>query len=269
MKTSSEIKETVKEKYNLIAAENTSCCGGGCEVVSIGESYDHLEGHVDNADLNLGCGLPTEYAGIEEGNTVVDLGSGAGNDAFIARAIVGESGHVIGVDMAEVMHKRSVENATKLGYDNVEFLLSEIESNPLPDDTADVVVSNCVFNLIPSKKNAFEETYRILKPGAHFSISDIVIRGELPVQLREQAELYVGCVSGAIRKEEYLDIVRNAGFKEINIVKEREIELTQELLDAYLNEEEKSLLKSTEIGIYSITVNATKPDKSRDGNDCC
>jgi len=237
--------------------------------VSIGESYDNLEGHVDDADLNLGCGLPTEYAGIKAGNTVVDLGSGAGNDAFVARAVVGKSGRVIGVDMAEVMHKRAVENAIKMGYDNVEFLLAEIESIPLPDDTADVVVSNCVFNLIPSKKAAFEETYRILKPGAHFSIADIVIRGTIPAQLREQAELYVGCMSGAIDKDEYLDLVHNAGFENIEVVKEREIELTQELLDAYLNKEEKALLKSTDIGIFSITVNATKPQKECCGSDCC
>lgn len=259
MKTSIEIKETVKAKYNEIAKESTGCCGGGCEVVSIGESYDHLEGHVDDADLNLGCGLPTEYAGIKPGNTVVDLGSGAGNDAFIARAIVGESGRVIGVDMAEIMHERAIANAQKLGYENVEFYLGEIENIPLANNTADVVVSNCVFNLVPSKKGAFEETYRILKPGAHFSIADVVVQGELPPQLREQAELYVGCVSGAIDKDEYLDIVREAGFENVKIVKEREITLTQELLDTYLNDEEKALLESSKIGIYSITVNATKP----------
>jgi SAM-dependent methyltransferase len=269
MKTSTEIKETVKAKYNAIAEENTSCCGDSCGVVSIGESYDNLEGHVDDADLNLGCGLPTEYAGIKEGDTVVDLGSGAGNDAFIARAIVGESGRVIGVDMADVMHQRAIDNARKLGYDNVEFKLGEIENIPLPDETANVVVSNCVFNLVPSKKGAFDETFRILKPGAHFSIADVVIRGNLPPQLREQAELYVGCVSGAIDKDEYLEIVRNAGFEDVKVVKEREIKLTEELLDAYLNDEEKALIKSSQIGIYSITVNATKPGGVCCAPDCC
>lgn len=269
MKTSVEIKETVKAKYNKIAEQRESCCGGGSDIACIGESYDHLEGHVDDADLNLGCGLPTEYAGIKEGNTVVDLGSGAGNDAFIARAIVGESGRVIGVDMANVMHERAETNAKKLGYSNVEFLLGEIENIPLENDIADVVVSNCVFNLVPSKKAAFEETFRILKPGAHFSIADIVVKGELPPQLREQAELYVGCVSGAIDKDEYLDIVREAGFEDIKVVKQREIELTDELLDAYLNEEEKQLLSSTDIGIYSITVNATKSGSASCEPGCC
>jgi len=269
MKTSIEIKETVKAKYNEIAKERAGCCGSGSDIACIGESYDHLEGHVDDADLNLGCGLPTEYAGIKEGNTVVDLGSGAGNDAFIARAIVGDSGRVIGVDMAEVMHERAIANTQKLGYQNVEFHLGEIESIPLPDNTADVVVSNCVFNLVPSKKGAFEETYRILKPGAHFSIADVVVKGDLPEQLREQAELYVGCVSGAIDKEEYLDIVSAVGFENVNIVKEREIKMTDELLDTYLNDEEKALLMSTDIGIYSITVNATKPEKNDCGPGCC
>ena len=269
MKTSIEIKETVKAKYNEIAKQRSGCCGEGSDIACIGESYDHLEGHVDDADLNLGCGLPTEYAGIKEGDTVVDLGSGAGNDAFIARAIVGETGRVIGVDMAEVMHERAIANAEKLGYKNVEFHLGEIESIPLENDTADVVVSNCVFNLVPSKKGAFEETFRILKPGAHFSIADVVVKGNLPQQLREQAELYVGCVSGAIDREEYIDIVHAAGFEDVKIVKEREIKMTDELLDAYLNDEEKALLLSTDIGIYSITVNATKPAKNCCGPDCC
>ena len=269
MKTSIEIKETVKAKYNEIAKLRAGCCGEGSDIACIGESYDHLEGHVEDADLNLGCGLPTEYAGIKEGDTVVDLGSGAGNDAFIARAIVGDSGRVIGVDMAEVMHERAIANAQKLGYNNVEFHLGEIENIPLANEMADVVVSNCVFNLVPSKKGAFEETYRILKPGAHFSIADVVVKGDLPPQLREQAELYVGCVSGAIDREEYLDIVHNAGFENVKVVKEREIKLTDELLDTYLNDKEKALLLSAEIGIYSITVNATKPAKACCGPDCC
>ena len=156
-----------------------------------------------------------------------------------------------------------------LVYKNVEFHLGEIESIPLENDTADVVVSNCVFNLVPSKKGAFEETFRILKPGAHFSIADVVVKGNLPPQLRQQAELYVGCVSGAIDREEYLDIVQAAGFEDVKIVKEREIKMTDELLDAYLNEEEKALLLSTDIGIYSITVNATKPGEAGCGPDCC
>jgi arsenite methyltransferase len=267
MKTSIEIKETVKAKYNQIAEENASCCGS--EIACIGESYDHLEGHVDDADLNLGCGLPTEYAGIKEGDTVVDLGSGAGNDAFVARAIVGGSGRVIGIDMAEVMHEKAIANADKLGYDNVEFRLGEIESIPLESEAADVVISNCVLNLVPDKKRAFAETFRILKTGAHFSISDVVIKGEIPDMLRQQAALYVGCVGGAIGRDEYIDIVKEAGFKDVKIAKEREIVITDEILDTYLNDEERALFETSEVGIYSVTVNATKPEKSCCGPECC
>lgn len=263
MNTSIEIKEVVKAKYNKIAEERTSCCGD-TSCASIKESYEEIEGHVEDADLDLGCGLPTKYAGIESGNVVVDLGSGAGNDAFIARSIVGEDGRVIGIDMAEVMHSKAVANAHKLGYTNVEFRLGDIEDIPLANNTADVVVSNCVFNLVPDKKRAFEETYRILKPGGHFSISDIVITGSIPEELRTQAELYVGCVAGAIKRDEYLDIVKESGYTNINVAKSRKIELTQELLDAFLSEEEKQIWQSGDTGIYSITVNATKPKVS-----CC
>ena len=268
MQTSVEIKEVVKAKYNKIAEDHTSCCGDS-SCYSIKESYDDVTGHVEEADLDLGCGLPTKYAGINEGDTVVDLGSGAGNDAFVARSIVGENGRVIGIDMAESMHAKAIANTEKLGFKNVEFRLGDIEDIPLAEKTADVVVSNCVFNLVPDKARAFEETFRILKPGGHFSISDIVIRGEIPAELRRQAELYVGCVSGAIAKEEYLQIVSNAGFTNVQVVKEREIELSDELLNTYLTAEEKELMKSSEVGIYSITTNATRADSDCCGPSCC
>ena len=268
MNSPEQIKSTVKEKYNEIAATRSSCCAtGACG--SIKESYDSVEGHVEDADLDLGCGLPTEHAGIKEGDTVVDLGSGAGNDVFIARQIVGEKGRVIGIDMAENMHERALENLAKLGFTNVEFRLGEIEEIPLRDSVADVVVSNCVFNLVPDKRKAFDETFRILKPGGHFSISDVIIRGDLPESLRRQAELYIGCVSGAVHKDEYLARIADAGFQDIKVAKERQIELSDELLDAYLNAEEKKQLLASEIGIYSVTVNAFKPVDGCCGSECC
>lgn len=264
MKTKStvEIKAIVKDKYNKIAEQGDGCCG---DISCIKESYDTVEGHFEDADLDLGCGLPTEYAGIEKGHTVVDLGSGAGNDVFIARRETGDTGRVIGIDMAESMHEKAQANLAKLGYDNVEFRLGEIEDIPLRDNVADVVVSNCVFNLVPSKENAFAETFRILKPGGHFSIADVVIRGDMPEGLQEQAELYVGCVSGAMDADQYLEVIRNAGFVDINVAKERPIELTDELLDTYLDEKGKEAIRNAEIGIFSVTVNATKPQSG----SCC
>ncbi len=264
MKTKStvDIKQIVKDKYNKIAEQGDGCCD---DISCIKESYDKVDGHFEDADLDLGCGLPTEYAGIKPGDTVVDLGSGAGNDVFIARRETGDSGKVIGIDMAESMHSKALANLSKLGYDNVEFRLGEIEDIPLRDGAADVVVSNCVFNLVPSKEQAFAETFRILKPGGHFSIADVVIRGEMPEELREQAELYVGCVSGAININEYLEIIRKAGFEDIKVAKERQIELSDELLDTYLDEGGKDKIRRSEVGIFSVTVNATKPQPS----SCC
>lgn len=254
MRSSDELKQLVKDKYNAIANGGDNCCGE-LSYSAIGESYKDVEGHVEDADLNLGCGLPVQHAGIKPGDTVVDLGSGAGNDAFVARAETGESGQVIGVDMAESMYAKAMANAAKLGFENVHFVLGEIEHTPLDNATADVVVSNCVFNLIPDKKAAFAETYRILKPGGHFSISDIVTRGEMPEDLRQKAELYAGCVSGAIEKEDYLAMIKEAGFESIHIMKEREIELPADITSA----EERARMEEEGIGIYSITVNGTRP----------
>lgn len=266
MKTKStvEIKQIVKEKYNKIAEQGDGCCGSD-EISCIKESYDDVDGHFEDADLDLGCGLPTEYAGIKAGHTVVDLGSGAGNDVFIARRETGDTGKVIGIDMAENMHNKALANLEKLGYDNVEFRLGEIEDIPLRDNVADVVVSNCVFNLVPSKENAFAETFRILKPGGHFSIADVVIRGNMPAELQDQAELYVGCVSGAMDIYEYLEVIRQAGFVNIKVAKERQIELSDELLDTYLDADDKELMRKSELGIFSVTVNATKPEPE----GCC
>jgi arsenite methyltransferase len=239
-----EIKQSVKEKYAKISEQNgeTGCCGptGCCSTDSsvdytiFSDDYSNLDGYNPDADLNLGCGLPTEFAKMKPGDTVVDLGSGAGNDAFVARQVVGESGKVIGLDMTEAMIQRATLNAIKLNYMNVDFVLGDIEEMPLEDEIADVVVSNCVLNLVPDKARAFSETYRILKPGGHFSISDIVVAGNLPDAIKEDAEMYAGCVAGAIDKDEYLKIVKETGFENITIQKQKEIQLPDELLLNYL-----------------------------------
>ena len=275
MKNETEIKELVREKYSQIASQSkkqnaTSCCGAtGCnEVYNImSDEYAGLEGYNPDADLGLGCGLPTEFAKINAGDTVVDLGSGAGNDAFIARRIVGEQGRVIGIDITEKMIELAKNNATKLGYKNVEFRHGDIDNMPLVSNKADVVVSNCVLNLVPNKHKVFSEIYRILKPGGHFSISDIVVEGKIPEKWKEIAELYAGCVSGAIQKSEYLSIIEEAGFKNIAVQKDKTIVIPEEILSEYLSEEEISEYKKSNVRIASLTVYADKP--SKDERKCC
>lgn len=265
-----ELKQLVKEKYGEIALQKkemneASCCGstGGCcgpvDYTVMAEDYSSLPGYVADADLGLGCGLPTEFAQIKPGDTVVDLGSGAGNDAFVARSIVGEKGKVIGIDMTEPMIEKARRNAEKLGFTNVEFRLGDIESMPIENETADVVVSNCVMNLVPNKQKAFAETFRILKSGGHFSISDIVLKGELPPALKNAAVMYAGCVAGAQQLDEYLTTIKNAGFVNITIQKEREINVPNELLLQFITLDQLRDLKKQNVGIYSITVYADKP----------
>jgi SAM-dependent methyltransferase len=231
------------------------------------DEYKGLDGYNPDADLGLGCGLPTEFAKIKEGDTVVDLGSGAGNDVFIARKIVGEKGRVIGIDFTEKMIELAKTNADKLGYRNVEFRHGDIDSMPLFSNKADVVVSNCVLNLVPNKHKVFDEIFRVLKPGGHFSISDIVIEGELPAKWKEIAELYAGCVSGAIQKSEYLGIIEEAGFTNIALKKDKVIIFPDEILAEYLSEEEIVDYKKNNVRITSITVYADKP--SKDERKCC
>jgi arsenite methyltransferase len=276
-----DVKEIVKEKYGEIAKSSSSCCGpSNCcgssnEIVGytvMNDEYSHLEGYVADADLNLGCGLPTEFAGIKKGNTVIDLGSGAGNDVFVARAIVGEEGKVIGVDMTKEMIAKAEENNSKLGYKNVEFHFGDIEDLPLADNLADVVVSNCVLNLVPDKQKAFSEIYRTLKPGAHFCVSDIVIKGELPPELKKSAEMYAGCVAGAIQQDDYLAIIKEAGFINTEIKKTKVIELPDEVLLQYQDKDQLQSYKSSGVGIFSITVVAQKPiDKAKGccDDNCC
>jgi len=271
METAEQIKEVVRQKYGAIAEqpEANSCCGPtsccGPETVAsvpidMTVGYDELKGYVAEADLGLGCGLPTQFAQIKPGDTVVDLGSGAGNDCFVARAETGETGRVIGLDMTLAMIDRARKNTKTLGFTNVEFVYGDIEDMPLPSNLADVVVSNCVMNLVPDKQKAVAETFRILKPGGHFSISDIVLKGELPAGLQQDAELYVGCVSGAIQKSEYLQLIQESGFTNITVQKEREISLPDDVLKNYLSAEEIADYRQQDKGIYSVTVFAQKPE---------
>ena len=267
--TGEQLKQMVKEKYGQIAEQSkttneTSCCGAtGCGTIDysvMADDYTQLKGYVANADLGLGCGLPTEFAQIKAGDTVVDLGSGAGNDAFVARSIVGETGKVIGIDFTDKMIEKARANAKALNFTNVEFRQGDIENMPLAGNSADVVVSNCVLNLVPDKRQAFAETFRVLKKGGHFSVSDIVLVGDLPEGLQKNAELYAGCVSGAIQKDEYVKIIKEAGFTNITLQKEKRISLPDEILKEYLTPEAMADFKTGSTGIFSITVYAEKPD---------
>ncbi len=268
MKTD-DLKLIVKEKYGQIANQSkllnqSSCCGstGCCSTIDysvFSENYDHLKGYNPDADLGLGCGLPTEFAQIKEGDVVVDLGSGAGNDCFVARALTGDKGKVVGIDMTEPMIEKARENAQKLGYTNVEFHLGDIEQMPLENGIADVVISNCVLNLVPDKKKAIKEVSRILKEGGHLSVSDVVLRGSLPAGLKEAAEMYAGCVSGAIPIEEYLQIMEDQEFINIRVQKEKLVTIPDELLLEYLSPDELAQFKQSGSGIHSITVYAEKP----------
>ncbi|POY39048.1 arsenite S-adenosylmethyltransferase [Solitalea longa] len=269
MKTEVELKNLVKEKYTEIALQDKetnmgSCCGASCcseEVYNImSDDYTKLEGYNADADLGLGCGLPTEFAKIKKGNVVIDLGSGAGNDCFVARSQTGDTGNVIGIDFTEAMINKARANAEKLGYNNVEFRYGDIEKMPVTSAIADVIVSNCVLNLVPNKENVINEIYRVLKPGGHFSISDIVLVGALPEALKQTAEMYAGCVSGAIQKDEYLGFISKAGFKNITLQKEKVINIPDDILLNYISEEELSAFKESKLGIYSITVYAEKPE---------
>lgn len=271
------LKDLVKQKYSEIALQDkdsnmASCCGaGGCstEVYNImSDDYTQLEGYNADADLGLGCGLPTEFAQIKKGDTVIDLGSGAGNDCFIARAATGDNGKVIGIDFTEAMVAKARTNADTRGFNNVEFRQGDIEHMPVTANVADVVVSNCVLNLVPNKRNVFKEIMRVLKPGGHFSISDIVLVGSLPAKLREAAEMYAGCVSGAIQKEDYLGLVKETGFSNITLQKEKAIHIPDDILANYLSAEEIKTFRESKTGIHSVTVFAQKPE-SCCGPDCC
>lgn len=280
MNQTDAIKEMVKQKYSEIALQDkatnqSSCCGaGGCstEVYNImSDDYSALTGYNPDADLGLGCGLPTQFAKIRKGDFVIDLGSGAGNDCFVARSEAGDTGKVIGIDFTPAMIEKARINAEKLGYNNVEFRLGDIEKIPVTANVADVVVSNCVLNLVPDKNAVFQEMFRVLKPGGHFSISDVVLVGKLPEALQRDAEMYAGCVAGAIQKHVYLELIALNGFVNCIIQKEKLISIPDDILQKYLDAETLQSWKSGQSGIYSITVYAEKPNQKvcEPGNGCC
>ncbi len=261
MNTPDEIKNIVKEKYGKIADQKSGCCCGCSDTIeftNFQDDYSAMKGYEADADLGLGCGVPTEFADIKKGDTVVDLGSGAGNDVFVVRSILGDTGKVIGIDMTKEMNDKANENLRKLGYKNVEFKLGEIEDLPLESESVDVVISNCVLNLVPDKNKAFSEIYRVLKNDAHFCISDVVVNGKLPEGLRAAAEMYAGCVSGALQQDEYLEIIKELGFKNIDIKKSKPINLEDELLAKYITKDEITEFRNSGTGIFSITVVGTK-----------
>ena len=262
-KDSFGVKEMVRQKYAGIALQDketnqSSCCGSGCcsdEVYNImSEKYDQLEGYNPDADLGLGCGLPTQFANINKGDVVIDLGSGAGNDAFIARHETGETGKVIGIDFTREMIQKARHNTEVRGFNNVEFRQGDIEKMPVTANTADVVVSNCVLNPVPNKDGVVKEIYRVLKPGGHFSISDIVLVGELPGEIKSAAEMYAGCVAGAIQKVEYLQLIENNGFKNITLQKEKIVSVPDDILLNYLTAAQLETFKNSGTGILSVTV---------------
>ena len=295
MKTEQELKNIVKERYARIAeqgkAENaSSCCGATIpsnKVYNIMmDDYSETNGYIEDADLGLGCGLPTQFAKIKIGHTVIDLGSGAGNDCFVARHETGVEGKVIGIDFTPIMIEKARINAEKLGYNNVEFREGDIDNMPVSNDIADVIVSNCVLNLVPNKQKVVAEIHRVLKPGGHFSVSDIVLVGDLPDALREDAEMYAGCVAGAIQRSDYLQLIEDQGFQNIKVQKVKPIIIPDDILSKYLSRDEVKTFNKAATGIFSITVYAEKhgtmqekpklklseistTDSCTPGNGCC
>jgi arsenite methyltransferase len=283
MKSDNELKEIVRQKYSEIALQDkatneSSCCGaGGCstEVYNImTDDYNGIEGYNADADLGLGCGLPTQFAKIKKGDVVIDLGSGAGNDCFVARVEAGETGKIIGIDFTPAMIEKARNNAQARGVNNVEFRQGDIENMPVGGNVADVVISNCVLNLVPNKNAVIKDIFRVLKPGGHFSISDVVLVGHLPQALQKDAEMYAGCVAGAIQKETYLELIQLNGFVNITIQKEKAIVIPDDILKNYLDTDSLLSFKNGNTGIYSITVYAEKPQGNvtaccTPGSGCC
>ncbi len=262
---SDDLKGIVRDKYGKIASAGSMGCGCGCssdpltDASVFKDSYNGIDGYVPEADLNLGCGIPTAFADIKPGDTVIDLGSGAGNDCFVARQLVGEKGMVIGIDMTPEMIDRAKANVDKLGFTNVQFRLGEIENLPVTANKADVVISNCVINLVPDKYMAFHEMIRVLKPGGHFCISDVVSEGVIPQELVAQAELYAGCISGALPIEQYIAIIKLTGFVKVEIRKKKYIDLPEDLLNELLTPGQAAAFTKSAVGFYSITVTGVKP----------
>jgi ubiquinone/menaquinone biosynthesis C-methylase UbiE len=242
------ITEAVRDRYKAIAEKSGSCCGPSCcdesvSDMSLGYTAEELASIPEGANLSLGCGNPTGLATIKSGETVIDLGSGAGIDCFLAAQKVGASGHVIGIDMTEAMIQKARENAAKAGHANVEFRLGQIENMPVANSTADIVISNCVINLAPDKSRVFAEIFRVLRPGGRFVVSDVVAKGEIPEADRRDMELWAGCIAGALERGKYLEIVRTAGFVDLDIKAEVEYDYK----------------KSEQFALLSMTLEAHKP----------
>lgn len=276
-KKAKEIKKIVRDGYAKIAQQGSSCCSSGscCGSTSIaqnvsksvGYSSEEINAVPDGANLGLGCGNPVALASLIEGDVVLDLGSGAGFDAFLAAKKVGKTGHVIGVDMTKEMLEKAKKNAKKGGYLNVEFRLGEIEKLPVENDVIDVIISNCVINLSPDKKSVFEEAFRVLKPGGRLMVSDLVLVKDLPKNIKESIEAYVGCLAGAVFKKDYLDFIKQAGFENIKVVGE-----TFYPVEAMANDIAVKVVKNRPIGksedlkaaeasVVSIKVSAEKSRK--------
>jgi arsenite methyltransferase len=250
--TGEDVKLAVREKYGQIASEGSSCCGPSCgcgtdteEALAVIMNDKYNTSHkdiVETADLGLGCGTPTAFADFKQGQTILDLGSGAGIDVFLAARAVGPTGKAIGLDMTPEMISRANANKEKLGIANAEFFRGEIENMPLESGSVDHIISNCVINLVPDKAKAFAEMHRVLRTGGRFTVSDIVTVGSIPEDVRADMLLWAGCVAGAVGKNEYLDIIRAQGFDDVRI-------------DA---EKPYSLDPSVPFGLVSITVSAVK-----------
>ncbi|MBT3423578.1 MAG: arsenite methyltransferase [Bacteroidetes bacterium] len=263
-------KRLVKEKYGEVALgkwRESSCCCCSSEIhrddtiTSFSQCYEGLPGYFDKADLHIGCGIPTEFIGIKKGDVVLDLGSGAGNDCFLAHHLTGDAGKVIGLDFTDEMVDKAQENKQQKGYQNIEFIKGDIENIPINDQEIDIVISNCVLNLVPDKEKAFKEIYRVLKYGGVFSISDMVIKGELPDSIRDDAELYVGCVAGAIQLESYIDIIEKSGFDQPEIKNIKRVMVPVEILVHYMTEDEINEFRTGNTGIFSVTITASKTKK--------
>ncbi|MCK8603173.1 arsenite methyltransferase [Desulfoferrobacter suflitae] len=272
-----EIKRAVKSGYAKVALQNIPCCGSNstccgstaqAEGISkrIGYSNEELQAVPDGSNLGLGCGNPVALASLKEGEVVLDLGSGAGFDCFLAASKVGPKGKVIGVDMTPEMIEKARQNAAQGNFTNVEFRLGEIESLPVSDDHVDIIISNCVINLSPDKKKVFQEAFRVLKPGGRLMVSDMVLLKELPPIIRQSVEAYVGCIAGALMKQEYLAAMEDAGFEEIKVVGEDiyPIELisadpTLQAIYADLDLSSEKI-KDLSASVASLKVSAAKPN---------
>ena len=260
-----KVRKMVREGYGKIAKAKKCGCSCGSEISeSIGYSRGELDSVPEGADLSLGCGNPVALASLKQGETVVDLGSGGGLDCFLAAKKVGLKGKVVGVDMTPEMLDKARKNCRKGGYKNVEFRLGEIENLPVADNTVDVIISNCVINLSPDKQRVFEEAFRVLKPNGRLMISDMVLLKEIPEAVKKSVLGYIGCISGAEMRNEYIGMIKNAGFQEVEIIEETfippELLLSDSNAQALMKELKLTKKKAEELvnSVASIKISATK-----------